>query len=152
MKLTTKLFGEIEISDEKIINFGNGIIGFPDLRKFTLIYDEENQGTAISWLQSLDEPAFAIPVLNPLVVKEGYDPFINDELLKPLGGISPENIYVLVTVTVPKNIKELSVNLKAPIIINVDEKKGSQIIVEDDFPVKFKIYEILESQKEKGGK
>ena len=152
MKLTTKLFGEIEISDEKIITFGNGIIGFPDLRKFTLIYDEENQGTAISWLQSLDEPAFAIPVMNPLIVKEGYDPFINDELLKPLGGITPENIYVLVTVTVPKDIKELSINLKAPIIINVDEKKGSQIIVEDNFPVKFQIYEILESQKEKGGK
>lgn len=152
MTLTTKLFGEIEISDEKIITFGNGIIGFPDLRKFTLIYDEENQGTAISWLQSLDEPAFAIPVMNPLLVKEGYDPFINDELLKPLGGITPENIYVLVTVTVPKDIKELSVNLKAPIIINVDEKKGSQIIVEDNFPVKFPIYEILESQKEKGGK
>ena len=152
MKLVTKLFGEIEISEEKIITFGNGIIGFPDLKKFTLVYDEENQGAAISWLQSLDEPAFAIPVMNPLLIKEGYDPFINDELLKPLGEITPENSYVLVTVTVPKEIKELSVNLKAPIVINVDEKKGSQIIVEDNFPVKYLIYDILESQKKEGGK
>ena len=152
MRLVTKLFGDIEIDDEKIVIFENGIIGFPDLKKFTLIYDEENQGGAINWLQCIDEPAFALPVLNPLLINGGYDPFINDELLKPLGGITPENIYVLVTVTVPKDIKELSVNLKAPIIINVDEKKGSQIIVEDNFPVKFPIYEILESQKEKGGK
>lgn len=152
MKLVTKLFGEIEISEEKIITFGNGIIGFSDLKKFTLVYDEENQGAAISWLQSLDEPAFAIPVMNPLLIKESYDPFIDDELLKPLGEITPENSYVLVTVTVPKEIKELSVNLKAPIVINVDEKKGSQIIVEDNFPVKYLIYDILESQKKEGGK
>lgn len=152
MKLGTKLFGDIIIDDEKVVVFENGIIGFPDLRRFTLIYDEENQGGAINWLQCIDEPSFALPVLNPLLVKEGYDPFINDELLKPLGEITGENICVLVTITVPQDIEKLSVNLKAPIIINVEAKKGTQLIVEDDFPVKYEIYHILESRKEKGGK
>lgn len=48
MRLVTKLFGDIEIDDEKIVIFENGIIGFPDLKKFTLIYDEENQGEQLT--------------------------------------------------------------------------------------------------------
>ena len=54
MKLKTRVFGEIDIDDEKIITFENGIIGFPDLKRFTLIFNEEKKG-GISWMQSLDD-------------------------------------------------------------------------------------------------
>mgnify|MGYP003399998227 FL=1 len=151
MRLRTKLFGDIQIDDAKIILFENGIIGFPDLKRFTLIYDEENADGAINWLQCIDEPTFALPVLNPRFINSGYDPYINDELLKPLGELTEDNICILVTITVPQDIKKLSVNLKAPIVINIEEKKGTQLIVEDEFPVKFEIYNILEAQKEEAG-
>lgn len=151
MKLTTRVFGEIDIEDEKIINFEDGIIGFPDLKKFTLIYDEEKENNSnIIWMQSLDEPAFAMPVMNPLLVKENYNPIVEDELLKALGNLAEENTLVLVTVTVPQNIKKTSVNLKAPIVINAKEKKAVQVIVEDE-DVKYEIYDILQAQKEKAG-
>ncbi|MCI5740453.1 MAG: flagellar assembly protein FliW [Lachnospiraceae bacterium] len=151
MKLTTRVFGEIDIEDEKIINFEDGIIGFPDLKKFTLIYDEEKENNSnIIWMQSLDEPAFAMPVMNPLLVKENYNPIVEDELLKALGNLAEENTLVLVTVTVPQNIEKTSVNLKAPIVINAKEKKAVQVIVEDE-DVKYEIYDILQAQKEKAG-
>ena len=151
MKLTTRVFGEIDIEDEKIINFEDGIIGFPDLKKFTLIYDEEKENNSnIIWIQSLDEPAFAMPVMNPLLVKENYNPIVEDELLKALGNLAEENTLVLVTVTVPQNIEKTSVNLKAPIVINAKEKKAVQVIVEDE-DVKYEIYDILQAQKEKAG-
>ena len=64
MKAATRLFGEIEIDESKIITFEDGIIGFPDMKKFTLIFDEEKEGRpSISWLQSMDEPEIAFPVL-----------------------------------------------------------------------------------------
>ena len=151
MKLTTRVFGEIDIEDEKIINFEDGIIDFPDLKKFTLIYDEEKENNSnIIWMQSLDEPAFAMPVMNPLLVKENYNPIVEDELLKALGNLAEENTLVLVTVTVPQNIEKTSVNLKAPIVINAKEKKAVQVIVEDE-DVKYEIYDILQAQKEKAG-
>jgi len=56
---------------------------------------------------------------------------------------------VLVTVTVPSDIKKLSVNLKAPIVINVDELKAEQLIIDDSFPVKYMIYDILQNKKSK---
>lgn len=152
MKAATRLFGEIEIDESKIITFEDGIIGFPDMKKFTLIFDEEKEGRpSISWLQSMDEPEIAFPVMDPLFVCETYNPSVEDELLKNLGTIKEDNLYVLVTVTVPQNIKELAVNLKAPIVINTDTRKASQIIVEDDLPVKYRIYEILEEAKKKAG-
>ena len=152
MKAATRLFGEIEIDESKIITFEDGIIGFPDMKKFTLIFDEEKEGRpSISWLQSMDEPEIAFPVMDPLFVCETYNPSVEEELLKNLGTIKEDNLYVLVTVTVPQNIKELAVNLKAPIVIKTDTRKASQIIVEDDLPVRYRIYEILEEAKKKAG-
>lgn len=152
MKAATRLFGEIEIDESKIITFEDGIIGFPDMKKFTLIFDEEKEGRpSISWLQSMDEPEIAFPVMDPLFVCETYNPSVEEELLKNIGTIKEDNLYVLVTVTVPQNIKELAVNLKAPIVINTDTRKASQIIVEDDLPVRYRIYEILEEAKKKAG-
>lgn len=153
MKVNTRLFGEIEIAQDKIICFENGIIGFPDCKQFTLIFDEAEDGERknISWLQSLDEPSFALPVMDPLLVKEDYNPQVEQELLKNLGDLTPDNTYVLVTVTVPADIKKLSVNLKAPVIINTDELKAEQLIVDEKFPVKYMIYDILQSKKTKAG-
>lgn len=152
MKAATRLFGEIEIDESKIITFEDGIIGFPDMKKFTLIFDEEKEDRpSISWLQSMDEPEIAFPVMDPLFVCETYNPSVEDELLKNLGTIKEDNLYVLVTVTVPQDIKELAVNLKAPIVINTDTRKASQIIVEDDLPVRYRIYDILEEAKKKAG-
>lgn len=148
MKLETRLFGEIEVAEEKRIHFTDGIIGFPDCKDFTLIYDEEKGNRKnICWLQSLDESVFALPVLDPLLIKEDYNPAVEEELLHSLGNLTEENTFILVTVTVPEEIEELSVNLKAPIIINVDERKACQIIVEEDYPVKYKIYELLKARK-----
>lgn len=148
MTIDTRMFGEIEVEENKIIHFEEGIIGFPDCKQFTLIYDQDKgEHRSICWMQSLDEPVFALPVIDPLLIKEDYNPMVEDELLKSLGDLNEENLFILVTVTVPRDIKELSVNLKAPLIINVDERKGCQIITEDDLPVKYKIYELLQARK-----
>lgn len=148
MQITTKVFGEITIDDDKIIHFPKGIIGFPDLTEFTLIHDEEKGTDSIHWLQSLQEPAFAMPVMDPLLVCPDYNPEADDELFNVLGELVPEELLVLVTVTVPKDLTKMSVNLKGPIIINAAEKKALQIIVEgDEYKVKFPIYDILNKKK-----
>ena len=59
MKVNTKVFGEIEIADEKIIEMDNGIIGFPDLNKFAIVFNSEREDASVAWFVSLDEPAFA---------------------------------------------------------------------------------------------
>lgn len=145
MRIDTKIFGTIEVADEKIIRFENGIIGFPELKSFTLLHDEEKgTGVGIRFLQSVDEPAFAMPVMDPLLVSPDYDPEVEDELLTCIGQVNGDNILVLVTATIPSDLTQMSVNLQGPIIINVDERRGCQIIVDSiKYPVKFPIYELL---------
>ena len=61
MTIMTKVFGEITIDDDRIIKFPKGIVGFPDLTDFALLHDSEKGTDSIHWLQSLQEPAFAMP-------------------------------------------------------------------------------------------
>ena len=148
MKINTKVFGEVEIADDKIIHFPSGIVGFPELTEFTLLHDEEKGAGSIHWLQSIQEPGFAMPVMDPLLVCPDYNPEVDDELLKPLGGLDPEEILVLVTVTVPSDLKKMSVNLRGPVIIIAAAKKACQVIVEGEgYQVKYPVYEILSARK-----
>lgn len=149
MKVNTKAFGEIEIENDKIITFDGGIIGFPELKQFTLLHDEERGNkVGIRWLQSIEEPGFAMPVMDPLVVVPDYAPSVDDELLKCIGPLAEDNLLVLVTVTVPSDLQNMSINLQGPMVINVDTRKACQIIVDTEkYPVKFLVYDILQARK-----
>lgn len=149
MQITTRVFGQINIEDDKIITFVNGLVGFPELKDFALIYDtEKSNHRGIQWLQSMQEPNFAMPVIDPLSLIPDYNPQVEDEWLKPLGDLDPEHLLVLVTVTVPSDLTKMTVNLKGPIVINANTRKASQVIAEGDgCDVKFPIYEILQSGK-----
>ena len=149
MKLTTRIFGEVEIEDSKIISFPNGIIGFPDLKHFTLMHDEESGVNTIQWLQSVEEPGFAMPVMDPLIVCPDYNPQVDRQNIVDIGELVDDELLVLVTVTVPHDLKQMTVNLKGPFIINLHDMKAVQTIIDnDDYPVKFPIYDILQKNKE----
>jgi len=150
MKANTKIFGEIEIEEGKIIVMEKGMIGFPELQKFTLIFntERENPKETIMWLQSMDDGDIAFPVIIPTIIEPNYLPDVNEELLSPLGDLTPDNTFILVTVTVPKEIEKLTCNLQAPIIINIDNNRGAQVIVDNDYPIRFPIYDIIKSRKD----
>ena len=152
MVIKTKLFGEIEVNEDKLIRFETGIVGFPELKDFLLIHDSENDKSNISWMQSVQEPAFAMPVINPLFIVDTYNPEIEDELLTPLGNLDQNDMLVLVTITVPKDIKQMTINLRAPMVINGDNCRACQVIAEgEQYAVKYPIYDILMAAKEKAG-
>lgn len=152
MIIKTKAFDEISIDEDKIIRFENGIIGFPELKDFALVHDMEKTDGTLSWMISIQEPAFAMPVIDPLAVKNTYNPKVEEELLKSIGELNPEEMLVLVTLTVPSDITKMSINLRAPIIINATEKKACQIIIDgEEYSVKFPVYDLLKASKEKAG-
>lgn len=146
VEVKTRLFGTIQMEDDKLIHFDRGILGFPQLRTFTLIYDvDKGKDAAIKWLQSVEEPGFAMPVMNPDLVMADYCPKFDRELLTPLGSeLGSENTLLLVTVTVPKDVTATTVNLRAPIIINTDTNKAVQLINDDEqYSIKYAIYDTL---------
>lgn len=149
MKVDTKYFGEIEVADDKIIHFENGIMGFEEYKDFTLLYDiEAEKRPFFSWLQCVTEKGLAFPVVNPLNVIKDYDPVVEEALLEPLGELKDEDIVLLVLATIPKDVKETSVNMKAPIIVNAANGKAIQVILEKgDYKIKHKIIEDINKEK-----
>ena len=93
MKANTRLFGEIDIADDKIITLEDGMIGLPEYRNFALIFDEEKEKdkSSVMWFQSMDDPHTAFPVMQPNLVRPDYNPMVNDEMLRPLGGMTEDN-------------------------------------------------------------
>lgn len=138
MKINTRYFGEIEIGEEKVIHFENGLFGFEQYKDYTILYDVDSEDEPFfSWLQCVTEPALAVPVVNPLKVKSDYDPIVEDELLTRLGEIQDEDLLVLLLATVPQDVKKTSVNMKAPLVINAGTRQGIQIVAEnEDYEIK----------------
>ena len=148
MKIDTKYFGEIEIGDEKIIHFESGIMGFEEYKDFTILYDSEAEKKPFfSWLQCVTKKSLAFPVVNPLNVIKDYNPVVEDALLEPLGELKDEDIVLLVFATIPKDVKDASVNMKAPVIVNAANGKAIQVILEKgDYKIKHKIIEDISKE------
>ncbi|MBE5937789.1 MAG: flagellar assembly protein FliW [Lachnospiraceae bacterium] len=153
MKANTNLFGEIDIPDEKIITFEQGIMGFEDCKKFTIIYDSgKEERSSISWLQCMDNPELAFSMISPFYVMEDYNPIVESEWLKPLGEVNDDNVVIFVLMNIKSDITKLTANMKAPIIINSDTCKGAQLIVENqDYEIKYNIYDVVHNLKKAKG-
>lgn len=154
MKINTKHFGEMEIDDNKVIFFEEGIPGFPDLRKFTLISEINNDNTEspFFWLQSLEEKEIAFILIDLFNVMPDYNPIVEREIVSSLGKCEKDDLIIYNIVVIPSDINKLSVNLKAPIVININTNKGKQIIANnEEYPIKFYLYEYLKNNNKKAG-
>jgi flagellar assembly factor FliW len=153
MVAETKFFGTIDIEDEKIIEFPMGIIGFENLKKFALIFDSEREERSkISWLQSMEEPLMVLPVINPMDITESYNPVIEDEFMKIIGDPADEDVLIFTSMSIPSDLTKMTANLKAPFIINTVDRRAMQVIVEnEDYPVKYNVYDAIERLKAKEG-
>lgn len=149
MVAQTRLFGEVTIDDDKVLDFPNGIIGIEDKHKFAIIYDvEKGEDTAIRWLQSMEDPYLALPVIEPFAILEEYNPIIEDALLEPIDNPKDEDIIVLLTLIISSDVTKVTANMKAPIVINSATCKGGQIIVENpEYESKFNVYDAIQKKK-----
>ena len=153
MLTKTKYFGQVDLDENKILNFEEGIFGFEDYKRWTILYDvEEDEKSTVNWLQSLDEAAVAIPIINPFTIVADYNPTVNDDYLDALGDFKDEDLIVMNTLTVPSDVKQTTCNLRAPFIINSKNNKGVQVVVEgDEYPIKFNVYESVQKMKKEKG-
>lgn len=131
MQLNTKNFGEIVVPEDKILSFDDGIPSFESVKKYILLDNGDNT-SPFRWLQSIDEPTLAFAIVNPFLIKKDYDINIGDDTVKQLGIEKEEEVEVYAIVVVPSDISKMTMNLKAPVIINTKNMKGAQVILDTD--------------------
>lgn len=133
MKIATRQFGELEFSEDMLIHFPKGMIGFEKCRRFLIVNDEDYE--PFRWLIAVDEEEIGFPVLNPFLVTQNYDKELPHRLVKRLLN-HDQAIDMFCVVTLNGEGGKVTINLKSPIVIDYDEKRGEQLILSsDDVPV-----------------
>jgi len=130
MELVTKYHGTRTYSDEDVIVFKKGLPGFKELKNFIIFPLESNE--VFSILHSIEATEVGLIMVSPFTVLSDYEFKIPDNYINELEIVKPEEVLVLTTVTLNSNIENMTTNLKAPIIINIKEKLGEQLILDND--------------------
>ena len=141
MKITTLRFGEIEVPGDKIITMAKPILGFEQLKRYCLI--EREDYIPFLWLQSVDDPAVAFIVVNPLLFYQDYKIEVNPKEIEEIkvSDVSTVETYVIVTITPDPN--QISINLQGPILINTETRLAKQLVlVNSNYDIKHYIMQI----------
>jgi flagellar assembly factor FliW len=128
MQIQTKQFGPISFEEDAILAFPDGIFGFEHLRRFIVIDQDEIE--PLRWLQPVDDPSFAFPIIEPYLVWPEYRLKLTppDRTALDLGRAEP---IVFALVTVPEIPELMTANLIGPLVIHPDRRQGMQVVLHD---------------------
>lgn len=137
MKIETKFLGTVEIEEKDIIQFENGIPGFEGTNKYVILPIEQDSPFAL--LQAINEQEIGFVLAFPFAFKSDYAFDISDEDKKELNVDQSEDLAIYSIVTVKDNFQDSTINLLAPILINIKEKYGKQLVLQDSqaYPLHF---------------
>jgi len=139
MKIRTKPYGEIEVSEKQRVHFPEGIIGFKNIHDYFILDSREGP---FYWLQAKKDPDLAFLLIDPRIFIPDYRLEVQESDLKSIGIEAEDDILDFAIVTVPEDHAKISANLMGPIIINRKTHKAKQVIsTNDNYTVKHYILE-----------
>lgn len=123
-------FGQIEFSHEDVLVLADGMIGFPEHKEYVLI--EHREGSPFRWMQSVSNADLAFLVVNPNVYVPEYAPEVPISAVADLelSEATPQLVYTVVNIPKGKP-EEMTLNLAGPIVINAENRKARQLVLED---------------------
>ena len=127
--IESQALGRMTVSADRIITFASGLPGFPEARRFALT--NNHLEPPFYCLQCVDNPSLAFVVADPAALVMDYRPKNGVNTLKELQASSLEELQVLVTLTIPPGRpQEMTANLMSPLLINVEQGLGKQVVIE----------------------
>lgn len=130
MVIKTTRFGQVSITNEDILTFPEGLLGFQDLRQFVLLDDPNDD--IFAWLQSCELPSVAFPVLEPEIFGQKYAANLTKNELELLSLVGQQKPTFMNIITIPDDPTQMTANLKAPIVINIEKRIARQCVLQDN--------------------
>lgn len=128
-KINTLRFGELEIEEQDVVRFADGIPAFEDEHEFVVLPYEE--GTPYMFLQSMATPELAFLMTDPFVFFPDYSFELDDENMEKLAINSMDDVLVCTLISVPRSgVADMTTNLLAPVVINRHTMQARQIVLE----------------------
>ncbi len=138
MIIQTSRFGNVEIEVDDVLSFPNGILGYSEYRRWVILADSDNP--AVAWLQSLDRVDLAMAVVSPRRFVKDYQIRVTQKQMAPLLLSAPEHAFNLCIVS--RHEQSLTVNLRAPIIVNLERGIGMQVVTADEQPTQYELVDL----------
>lgn len=130
MQINTLRFGKLEINKDDIITVPEGIIGFPDIKRYVIMNMGED--TPFKLFQAVDEPSVGFIIIDPVLFKPDYTVKVRKEDLYSLSAENINEIVTMVIVTIPEDPYKMTANLIGPLLINLRSKLAKQHVLTDD--------------------
>lgn len=127
MIIETSRFGKLEVDEERLITFEEGILGFPKQLRYALI--QTGEGSGFYWLQAVCTPDLAFVVCDPRLFVLDYQVPVKQEELQMIGLTAPEKAQVFIIVNKVNDL--LTGNFQGPLVINVENRQGRQLVLSD---------------------
>ncbi len=127
--METLTFGTLEFEERSVIRMQEGMLGFPNLKKYILVEDPEIY--PFKWLQSIDDLYVAFPVVDPHLLYTNYSCSIVPGELKTIGIENSEDVVTLAVAVIADDPSKSTLNLKAPLLINHKSMFGKQVVLTD---------------------
>ncbi len=148
MKISTTRFGKIDIAQEEIITFKEGLLGFEDYHSYIVLNPED--GGPFRWMQCVDDGSLAFVIIEPLSFMFAYDLEISDSDAEFIGLTRAEDAVLYVIVSIPANPQDMTANLQGPIVVNAKSRHGRQVISTNSrHSVKVRILDEMEKRAAK---
>lgn len=138
MLIDTSRFGSVRIEPDDILLFPGGLFAFSHLRHWVLLADAENE--AVGWLHCVSDPHVAMAVVSPRKFAPHYQVRVPRSQVATLELTAATPAFVLTIVS--RTTKELTINLRAPLIINLERRLGRQVITSDEQSLQYPIADI----------
>lgn len=129
MIVQTTRFGKIEVAEDEILTMQTGLLGFSNARLYAVLEDEIS--SPFKWFQSLEVESLAFVTIDPQLAVSDYKIALAEEHMKKIQANSLEELSVMVIVTITKDIKDVTVNLQGPLVINMAASLGIQLVIPD---------------------
>jgi flagellar assembly factor FliW len=140
VKLTTTRFGIVDVAEKDVIYFPIGVPGFAEVHRYILF--DHGVNTPLKWLQAVDHPELAFPMVAVAELMADYRMTVSPEDLATLGSNEAADLVTFVILTIPQGAPErTTANLKAPILMNASTRLARQILIAEDYPIRYPLSE-----------
>lgn len=147
MNINSITFGSIDINDDTVYTFPDGIPGLRGVKKYVILDREDAH--PYRWLQAVEAPFFTLMIVDPAAIVPEYELTLQPEHLERLQLTKEEEAYFFCVVTLPEQYQDLTANLRAPLVLNTEKRLGLQVEVDGpDEWLKFRVYPVAKEQRE----
>jgi len=147
VKCTSTRFGSFEVSEDSIVRFPSGLLGFPEQQRYVIL--DHDTEAPFKWLQSVDEPGLAFVLMDPATFHPDYHIEVPADALAEIKEGQSDDLALVVILTIPSDDPgRITANLRGPLLISHSTKLGKQLVLSEEFPTRHPLFPTAPSTTE----